>query len=94
MIHRMKLTYFVLKLLSHKKQKNGTNKKTIEPFKMVGNWDVQSKTLKQKFPQLTDTDLKFETGKEIELLTRVEKRLNKKRDEVISIIKKGQLEKV
>jgi hypothetical protein len=69
-------------------------KKTIEPFKMVGNWDVQSKTLKQKFPQLTDTDLKFETGKEIELLTRVEKRLNKKRDEVVSIIRKGQLEKV
>ena len=91
----MKLTYFVLKLLSHKKTKKwNKQKKLIEPFKMVGNWDAQSKTLKQKFPQLTDTDLKFETGKEIELLTRVEKRLNKKRDEVVSIIKKGQLEKV
>ena len=54
----------------------------------------QSKTLKEKFPQLTDADLKFETGKDAELFARLEKRLNKKRDEVISLLKKGQLEKV
>ncbi|SKC77545.1 hypothetical protein [Ohtaekwangia koreensis] len=60
------------------------------PFKVVGNWDVQSKTLKEKFSQLTDADLKFETGKEEELLKRVETRLNKKREEVINIIQKGQ----
>jgi hypothetical protein len=64
--------------------------KIIEPFKVVGDWNVQSKKLKGKFPQLTDADLKFETGKEVELLTRVETRLNKKREEVINIIKKGQ----
>lgn len=61
-----------------------------EGFKITGNWDEQSKILKEKFNQLTDADLKFEVGKESELLTRVETRLNKKRDEVINIIKKGQ----
>lgn len=61
-----------------------------ENFKITGNWDHQSKQLKEKFNQLTDADLKFETGKENELLTRVETRLNKKREEVINIIKKGQ----
>jgi uncharacterized protein YjbJ (UPF0337 family) len=65
-------------------------RKVVEPFKIVGNWDVQSKKLKEKFSQLTDEDLKFETGKEADLLTRVETRLNKKREEVINIIKKGE----
>lgn len=72
------------------KEKNDT----AETFKIVGNWDDQSKRLKEKFAQLTDADLKFETGKENELLTRVETRLNKKRGEVINIIRKGQPEKV
>lgn len=60
-----------------------------ETFKMTGNWDDQTVVLKEKFPQLTDADLKFETGKESDLLKRMETRLNKKREEVINIIKKG-----
>ncbi len=60
------------------------------PFTITGNWEEQSKLLKEKYSQLTDADLKFEAGKEDSLLTRVENRLNKKRDEVINIIKKGQ----
>ena len=68
--------------------------KSNEAFKMTGNWNVQSKQLKSKFSQLTDSDLKFETGKENELLSRVERRLNKKRDEVINIIQKVQTEKI
>jgi hypothetical protein len=67
-----------------------SNKKAEAPFKITGNWDNQSKELKSKFAQLTDSDLKFEPGKENDLLKRVETRLNKKRDEVINIIKKGQ----
>lgn len=68
--------------------------KNSETFKITGNWDVQSKQLKEKFSQLTDADLKFETGKENDLLTRVENRLNKKREEVVNIIKKIQTENV
>lgn len=64
--------------------------KTSEAFKITGNWDAQSKKLKATYSQLTDADLKFEPGKENELLSRVEHRLNKKREEVISIIKKSQ----
>ena len=67
-----------------------TNVKTNESFKFTGNWDEQSKKLKEKYSQLTDSDLKLETGKEDELLNRVSSRLGKKRDEVISIIKSGQ----
>ena len=69
-------------------------KSKVGAYKIVGNWDEQSKTLKEKFPQLTDADLKFETGKDAELFATLEKRLNKKRDAVISLLKKGHLEKV
>lgn len=67
-----------------------TPNKTPEVFTITGNWETQAKNLKTKFSQLTDSDLKFETGKEQELLTRVETRLNKKREEVINIIKQNQ----
>ncbi len=64
-------------------------KKATEEFKITGNWVEQAKALKAKFPKLTDTDLKFETGKEEQLLTRLTTVLNKKKDEVINLIKKG-----
>ncbi|HTL81280.1 MAG TPA: hypothetical protein VL651_06230 [Bacteroidia bacterium] len=61
-----------------------------EAFKVTGDWAIQSRQLKEKFSQLTDSDVKFEEGKENELLSRIENRLNKKREEVISIIRKGE----
>ena len=64
--------------------------KTAEGFKITGDWNAQSKTLKSKFSALTDEDLKFENGKENELLGRIENRLNKGRQEVINILRKGQ----
>lgn len=67
-----------------------SDNKTIEDFKITGDWENQSKHLKEKYSQLTESDLKFEAGKEKELLKRLESRLNKTRDEVINIIKKGQ----
>ena len=71
-----------------------TQMKNVESFKISSNWVAQSKKLKAKFPQLTDSDLKFETGKENELLGRIEKRLGKNRVEVIDIINHLQAEKV
>jgi hypothetical protein len=64
----------------------------IENFEMDGNWSLQSEVLKKLFPQLKDEDLRFEKGKIDELLSRLEVRLNKKRGEIITIIKKGQPE--
>ncbi|MBL0744577.1 hypothetical protein [Chryseolinea lacunae] len=39
-----------------------TTKKPIEVFTITGDWAMQSKLLKLKYAQLTDADLKFETG--------------------------------
>ncbi len=60
------------------------------PFKIKGNWEIQSRLLQEKYPQLTDADLKFETGKESELLSRLESRLNKNRALIMNMIEKGQ----
>lgn len=67
--------------------------KSNDDFKITGNWDAQSKQLKSKYSQLTDSDLKYEEGKENELLGRVENRLSKKREDVINIIQKNREEK-
>ncbi len=77
-----------------KNQNTETPIKNNEAFKITGNWEDQSEQLREKFPQLTDSDLEFEAGQEEELLGRLQTRLNKKRDEVISIIRKSQMEKV
>lgn len=75
--------------------KTDTNKmKSNEAFKITGNWEAQSKQLKSKFSQLNDSDLKFETGKENDLLRRLETKLDKDRDEVINIINKNQAAKI
>ena len=71
-----------------------TEKNHNETFKVKGNWDVQAKGLKKKYPKLTDSDLKFEEGKEDELLKRFQSRLGKTREEVIKIINELQPEKV
>ncbi|MFO7657014.1 MAG: general stress protein CsbD [Bacteroidales bacterium] len=73
---------------------NLSQSKNNEAFKITGNWDAKSKLLQGRFSQLTDADLKFETGKEDELLGRVERRLNKKREEVITMIKNVQSERI
>jgi uncharacterized protein YjbJ (UPF0337 family) len=66
-------------------------KKSNESFTVTGNWEKQSKTLKETFPKLTDSDLKFETGKERNLLSRIQTRLGKKRDEVIELLRSGHV---
>lgn len=71
-----------------------TKTKSSEHFKITGSWDTKSKKLKAKYPQLTDADLKFEPGKESELLSRLESRLKKTREEVISVIRSVELAKI
>ena len=61
---------------------------TTESFRISGDWNLLSKLLRRRFPQLTLSDLEFEIDRESDLLKRIEKRLNKKRTEVIKIINK------
>ena len=53
---------------------------------LKGNWNEQKGKLKQKFAALTDNDLLFETGKKEEMLGRLQIRLGKTKEELLSII--------
>jgi hypothetical protein len=61
--------------------------KSVEKFAITADWTPRSKLLKEKFSHLSDTDLKVESGREEELLTRLQQRLKKNRNDVIAIIK-------
>ncbi|MFN0275999.1 MAG: CsbD family protein [Chitinophagales bacterium] len=51
-----------------------------------GNWDEQKGKLKSKFSNLTDADLQFEEGKKDEMLTKVQTKLGKTKEELDTII--------
>ncbi|MGV3696101.1 hypothetical protein [Flavobacterium sp.] len=57
-----------------------------EAFKIPPDWDVKAKLLRRRFPQLTPSDLTIDENGENGLLKRLEKRLDKKRAEIIEII--------
>jgi len=52
-----------------------------------GNWEEQKSGLKEKFAALTDTDLLFVKGKKEEMITKLQIKLGKTREELIKIFK-------
>ena len=64
--------------------------KPSELYIIRGNWDIQSKALIKQYPNLTNKDVKFETGKEKDLFRRLVKKLNKNLNEIIYILKTNQ----
>ncbi len=58
-------------------------------FVIRGNWALQSKQLQENNSQLTDSDLNFQTGHETELIKRLAWRLNKSKDVIVAMLKKG-----
>lgn len=55
-------------------------------FKVKGDWSIQAEKLKAKYPTLTDDDLRFETGKEADLIEKIGKRLNKNLEETTVLL--------
>lgn len=64
------------------------SRKEQNESKILGDWEVKSKLLRRRYPQLTHTDLTVENNDEQSMFERIAKRLNKKTSEVIEIIKK------
>jgi len=69
---------------------SNTNKSSTPAFTIIGNWATRARLLKSEYNQLTEDDLKFELGKEDELIQKFISRLNKSREQVIEILLKGQ----
>jgi uncharacterized protein YjbJ (UPF0337 family) len=58
----------------------------MDTLRIKGNWNQMKGKIKQKYPDLTDDDLLFVTGREDELLGRIQRKTGKSRDEVVSYI--------
>jgi uncharacterized protein YjbJ (UPF0337 family) len=54
----------------------------MNKLEMKGNWNIAKGKLKKKWANLTDDDLRFEEGKDDELLGRIQKRTGQTRDEI------------
>ncbi|GET22232.1 CsbD family protein [Prolixibacter denitrificans] len=57
-------------------------------LKIKGNWNELKGRLKQKYGDLTEDDLTFVEGKEDELLGRLQRKLNKTKEEIAAEIRK------
>ena len=51
-------------------------------LELKGNWNEVKGKLKQKYGQLTDSDLHFAEGKEDELLGRLQQKLGKTKEDL------------
>lgn len=60
---------------------------TATNLKLKGNWNVTKGKLKQKYANLTDSDLLYEEGKEDELIGRIQKRTGAAREEIDRYLK-------
>ncbi|TND01984.1 MAG: csbd family protein [Bacteroidetes bacterium] len=59
---------------------------TINPAPVKGNWNEQKGKLKAKFSTLTDSDLHYENGKKDEMLTKIQNKLGKTKEEFAAIV--------
>lgn len=60
---------------------------TMNDLLIKGNWNEVKGKLKQRYSSLTDDDLAFTEGKEDELLGRLQKKLGKAKEELVSEIR-------
>ena len=59
----------------------------MDKLEIRGNWNEVKGKIKQQYADLTDDDLKYEEGKDEELLGRLQKKVGKGRDELVKWIK-------
>lgn len=58
----------------------------MAPLKIKKDWQELKARLKQNFRHLTESDLRFNAGKEEELIARLERKLGNNKNEVIEIL--------
>ena len=59
----------------------------MDKLELKGKWNEMKGKAKQQYGELTDDDLKYEEGKDDELIGRIQNRLGKTKDEVVSWIR-------
>lgn len=55
-------------------------------LKLKGNWNEIKGKIKQQYADLNDDDLRYEEGKDDELIGRIQKKIGKTKDQIIDWI--------
>jgi uncharacterized protein YjbJ (UPF0337 family) len=58
----------------------------MDKLQIKGKWNEIKGSLKQKYADLTDDDLLYEEGQEDKLIGKLQQKLGKSREEVISLL--------
>ena len=53
---------------------------------VIGYWEKKKEKLKEKFPVITDEDLRYREGKEKEMIEMLGNKLGKSKQELLNII--------
>ncbi len=61
-------------------------------FKITGNWNELKIKLRKKYPNLTEGDVAYTSGKEDELLAKLQQKLGVTREEAVDMIEDLQSE--
>jgi uncharacterized protein YjbJ (UPF0337 family) len=59
----------------------------MDKLELKGNWNKLKGKVKQAYGDLTDDDLRYEEGKDDELLGRIQTKTGKTKDEVVKWLK-------
>lgn len=59
----------------------------MDRLELKGNWNELKGKIKQSHADLTDDDLRYEEGKDDELVGRLQKKLGKTREDIITWLK-------
>jgi uncharacterized protein YjbJ (UPF0337 family) len=54
--------------------------------KVAGYWEQKKEKLKEKFPNITEEDLRYQEGKEKEMIEMLGNKLGKSKQELLNII--------
>lgn len=61
----------------------------MDKLELKGKWNEIKGKLKQSFANLTEDDLRYEEGKEDELIGRIQQKIGKSREEVKDLLNRN-----
>jgi len=61
----------------------------MNKLELKGRWNEMKGKLKQQYANLTDDDLKYEEGKEDELIGKIQKKTGRTKEEISEFIQKS-----
>ncbi len=59
----------------------------MDKLELKGRWNIAKGKLKQKYADLTDDDLRYEEGKEDELIGRLQKKTGQSKEAIEKLIR-------